>query len=107
MEDWLHLHYFFPLPESPMMGILLRPELQTLDPVLTERVLIHTSCEMGQPLCYAILLHLTVNALVFIKMCFRKVNIEETYIGIFGFFILMVKALLRQENYSSNQYRQQ
>lgn len=38
-------------------------------------------------------------------MCFREVNIEEIYIGIF--FILLVKVLLRQENYSSKQYRQQ
>lgn len=73
----------FLLPESAVMGTLLGPELQALDSVLTEGVPIYTSCEMGQPLCYAILLLLTVNALVFIKMCFREVNIEETYIGIF------------------------
>lgn len=105
MKDCLHLHHCFLLPESPVMGTLLGPKVQVLDRFLTEGVPIYTSCEIGQPLCYAILLLLTVNALVFVKMCFREVNIEETYIGIF--FILMVKALLRQENYSSNQYRQQ
>lgn len=89
------------------MGTLLGPKLQAPDPVLTEWVPIYTSCEIGQPLCYAILLLLTVNALVFIKMCFRQVNIEEIYTGIFLSWWLRHcwdKRIIVQINTSSNEH---